>query len=87
MDSNVVFGISASGLIDPRPNDSMGMMLSWVHLTQPGLPHAYELATEIFYKFQITPWASLKPSFAYIASPSGTLPDAAVVTVRAEIDF
>lgn len=87
-DQHLALGVSAKGFVPGRPDDSIGAMGSWVHLSaQPALVHPFELATEAYYKMQITPWASLKPSFAYIASPGGRHPDAAVVTIRAEIDF
>jgi porin len=88
MDQNLAFGLTARPLARYRPKDLMGVMTSWVHLpAQPGLQHPFEMASEIFYKVQITDWASIKPSFAYIANPSGKHPDAAVLTVRAEVDF
>ena len=63
-------------------------MASWVHLpAQPGLLHPFELALEAYYKIQLTDWAAIKPDFQYIVSPSGMVPDAAVLTVRVEIDF
>lgn len=45
------------------------------------------LAVEACYKIKITDWTAIKPDFQYIFSPSGMVPDAAVATVRVEIDF
>ena len=88
MDASLALGISGKGFIPARPGDAFGLIGAWTRLPeQPGLLHPFELATELYYKFQITPWASLKPSFAYIFHPSGINPDAAVITVRAQVDF
>jgi porin len=87
MDENLALGLTATGFVPSRPDDCCGICASWVHLPSPGFNHPYELATEIFYKIQLTPWASLKPDFQYIVSPGGVQRDAAVVTIRAEIEF
>ncbi len=88
MDRSLAAGIAASGFMPGRPDDSMGALCSWVRIPpQPGLLHPFEMAAEVYYKIHLTPWASLQPDFQYIVNPSGKHPDAAVVTVRAEIDF
>jgi porin len=83
-------GIMARGFVPARPEDSLGVMSSWVQLAGPReepLQRPGEWATEVYYKVQLTSWASLTPSFAYITSPSGLHPDAAETTLRLEIDF
>jgi porin len=88
IDQSLMAGLNAAGFVPGRPDDEMGVLCSWAHLpAEPGLLHPFEMASEIYYKIQVTPWASLKPDFQYIINPSGKRADAAVVTVRAEIDF
>jgi porin len=88
MDQSLTLGIVASGFVPGRPDDAVGALCSWVHIpAQPGLLHPFEMTTELFYKIQITPWASLKPDFQYIVSPGGMQRDAAIVALRAEVDF
>jgi len=88
MDQALTFGAVATGFVPGRTDDAVGVLCTWAHMpAQPGLLHPFELATEVFYKFKITPWASLKPDFQYIVNPSGRQRDAAVVTLRAEVDF
>jgi porin len=90
MNLGLTAGITASGFIPSRPDDVVGLLSSWVQLTAPPddlLMSSGEWATEAFYKLQITDWASLKPAFTYIASPSGWYPDAALATLRIEVVF
>ena len=46
-----------------------------------------ETAIEIFHKFQLSPWLSLKPVLQYIFNPGGDGRDAIVVGARVEIAF
>jgi len=86
---NLAAGITATGFIHSRPNDIVGLLTTWAHLspTTSPTPHHDETAFELFYKLQLTTWASLKPDLQYIISPSGKYPDALAFTLRAEIDF
>ncbi len=88
IDQQLCGGVAATGFIPSRPNDVIGSLVSWAHLpSQPLLNHHEEIEFEAFYKAQIFPWFSLKPDFQYIVNPSGRFSDAAVFTVRAEVDF
>jgi porin len=88
IDEQLGGGLAATGFIPSRPNDILGLMVSWAHLpAQPDISHRDETVTELFYKLQLFKWFSLKPDFQYIRTPSGRYPDAAVITLRAELDF
>ena len=90
MSQSLTLGINATGFVPSREGDSFGVMTSWVHLPgQDGVTqiHPFEWATEVYYNIQILPWASIRPAFDYIVSPSGIHPDAAVGMVRVEVDF
>lgn len=41
----------------------------------------------MFYKLQITSWASLMPDLQYIIHPGGQYPDALVGTLRFTVNF
>ncbi|MGN6367989.1 MAG: carbohydrate porin [Phycisphaerae bacterium] len=86
---NLAAGIAATGFIPSRPHDSLGLFAADAHLSefQSHTPHHHELALELFYKLQLTPFFSLKPDLQYILSPAGQSPDATVLTLRAELDF
>ena len=48
-----------------------------------------ETAIELYHRFQLTPFLSIKPDLQYIANPGGSpgVADALVATVRVEIVF
>ena len=80
-------GLVYSGLLPTRDTDSMGLMMSHVSLSgrvQSLERRSSETAIELFYRFQITPFISLKPDFQYIVNPGGAAQDSFVVGLRAE---
>jgi carbohydrate-selective porin OprB len=88
MDEQLGGGFAATGFIPGRPNDILGALASWSHLpAQPFIYQREELVIEAFYRLQLLRCFSLKPDFQYIISPSGRYPDAAVITLRAQLDF
>jgi carbohydrate-selective porin OprB len=77
-----------------------GLMGSWTLFTdsagitalgtQYGLPSSLggsEKNIEAFYKFQITPSFSIQPDVQWIGTPSGSLDNALVGSLRFQIDF
>lgn len=84
-------GVQWVGLIPERDSDVVGLMASYAALSDEpgaGFTDDTELAVELFYKAQITPWLSLKPDIQYIANPGGAgLDDAWVTTLRLELIF
>ena len=93
-------GVTFAGLVPGRPNDSFGVMGSWTLFadnpgftalgTQYGLPSTpggSEKNIEAYYQFQITPSFSIQPDVQWIGTPSGSLDDALVGTLRFQIAF
>jgi porin len=87
VDGSFTGGLSAKGFVPGRADDVVGALAAYVHLPQKTLREEREMAFELFYHCQLLPFVALKPDFQYIVSPTGTYPDAAVVTLRLQIDF
>lgn len=82
-------GVAWNGPWSARPEDSVGFYASHVGLSgDAGFTHD-ETVFECFYRFQVTPWASVKPDLQYIVRPGGgsDIDDALVAGVRFEISF
>jgi len=87
----VGLGLSAVGLLPSRNRDATGIYLTWANTSRAagaGL-NRNETALELFYKYQVTPFFSLKPDVQWIRYPGGqALPDRAwVATLRVIILF
>ena len=81
-------GLAWTGLLPCRPRDVAGVSPQYARLSPgAGLPHDYELAFEVFYKVQLTPWSSLQPDLQYIAHPGGQYPSALVGTLHLKVIF
>ncbi|MCS7304829.1 MAG: carbohydrate porin [Thermoguttaceae bacterium] len=78
-------GILYRGLFPGRDNDSVGLAV--FHLLHNLGGTGRETATELFYKYQFTPWMTLQPVLMYIASPSGIYRDSFVVGLRFQVVF
>ncbi|HVX85859.1 MAG TPA: carbohydrate porin [Phycisphaerae bacterium] len=87
IDANLSLGLTATGFIPQRPDDSVGILAAYVHLPTRGLSEDHEAAFEAFYHCRLLPCLELKPDLQYILSPSGQFPDALVATFRIQIDF
>lgn len=91
IDHHISAGATWTGAIPSREDDVLGFMGSYVHFTDnpaAGFSKDYEAALECFYKFQFTPWFSLKADLQYVLNPGGNGNDDAVVgTLRAEFAF
>ena len=84
-------GVFLQGTFDGREDDSTGFYVSHVILSDEvgsGFTED-ETALELFYRFQLTPFFSLKPDLQFITNPGGVngVSDATVFTLRGEITF
>ncbi len=80
-------GIFCSGVVPGRDDDSFGLGVFHVALSdEGGFAEGEETAVELFYKAQLTGWLSIKPDVQYISNPGGTTNDDAVaVGIRFEL--
>jgi porin len=78
-------GLTYRGAIPSRNTDLIGLGLASAGFSAAGTDR--ENAVELFYKTQITPWASVQPDMMYIANPSGAGRDAFLIGLRTEIVF
>jgi porin len=89
--ASVAGGVTFSGFVPTRPDDAIGLMIAWAHLNQlassPAGTKSFEVATEAYYKCQLTPWASIKPAFQYITHSQADQQDMMLFVVRVEVDF
>lgn len=72
-----------------RSDDALGLYVSHAALSsEAGFDHD-ETVFEVFYRWQLTPWASVKPDIQYILRPGGDpdIDDALVAGVRFEVSF
>ena len=84
------FGGQYVGLIPTLDEDITGFGMYHVSLSgrvQSLEDRHSETAVELFHKFQITPFLSLKPDFQYIVNPGGDGRDALVAGIRMEMTF
>lgn len=93
-------GVTARGLVPGRPDDSLGLMASTTLFTRdpgisplgtayglPGGTGGSEINVEAYWRIELTPWCALQPDVQWIRTPSGTLDDALVGTMRIEMAF
>lgn len=89
---HVGVGLEWTGPSASRPDDACGLGLSWGGFSDAagaGLRGDGELAVELFYTLQVTPWLRLKPDVQWIHDPAGVAgaDDALVLTLRTAITF
>jgi porin len=88
---HVGLGAEWKGALPMRKNDVTGLYASWAVLTDrpgAGFTQRSEVALELFYKVQLTPWLSVKPDLQYLINPGGVgRNNALVATLRLEITF
>ena len=74
-----------------RPHDVLGLGATIVHFTRfaDADNHGSEIDVGPFYKFQVTPWLSVKPDLQVIRNPGGLRRSRAVLagTLRMEVEF
>ena len=92
-------GINYTGLIPGRDEDTFGVGLAFVRISDDvrraeraagaGIISDYELALEVTYEFLLTSWWSVQPDFQWIQHPGGSraLDDAFVLGLRTRITF
>ena len=88
------FGVGATwtGLGRWRPDDVLGAGVAWVRfrdVPNDGIRGGGEVATELFWRAQVTSWLWLIPDLQWIHDPFGApdVPDAFVLTLRLEATF
>ncbi len=83
--------LTYQGPIPSRDNDTLGLGITYAKLSNKpgaGFTQTNEAAFELFYKFQLTPFFSIKPDIQHITNPAGTnTPNATVFSLRAQITF
>jgi porin len=88
VDHHASLGVLVSGPWASRAIDTTGAMVTWVDLSDRDAAgySRNETAVELFYRFQLTPFLSLKPDLQLIDDPGGTDDDTVVVgTLRLEV--
>lgn len=92
-------GINYTGLIPGRDEDTFGLGVAFVRISEDvrgaeraagtGINSDYELALEVTYEFLLTSWWSVQPDFQWIRHPGGSraLDDAFVLGLRTRITF
>lgn len=91
MEVDTFYGASFEwfGPVDGRDDDIVGLGIYQAKLSgDGGFEKDHETVYELFYKFQLNSWCSVKPDLQYIVNPGGSdNPDATVLGVRAEFSF
>ncbi|HUX83837.1 MAG TPA: carbohydrate porin [Chitinophagaceae bacterium] len=81
-------GLEWTGFVPGRPSDAIGLSIQHALLSPAPAQHdSFEMATEGFYKFQITKTINLQPDLQYIRHPAGRYPDAVVGTLQVNFNF
>ena len=90
-----MLGSQWEGLIDFRPNDTVGLLWAYNKFTSNDTlttsPGSSETILETFYNVQVTPWFLIQPDMQYISQPSPvstqSIPGAFVFTMRLTFIF
>ena len=85
-------GVVASGVVPGRSRDAVGLGVTTAKvglIADPVGAPGQELAVDLFYKFQVTGWFSVKPDIQTIVSPGGdrSRRTALAATIRLDIGF
>lgn len=84
-------GLTLNGTFDGREDDAAGAYVSWVGLSGEEIAgfSENETALEVFYKFMVTPFVSVKPDLQWFINPGGDpdVEDALVGGLRVEVTF
>ncbi len=90
-----MLGSQWQGLIDDRPNDTVGLLWAYNQFTGNNslttAPGSSETILETFYNVQVSPWFSIQPDMQYISQTSPdsaeNIPGAFVFTLRLTFVF
>ncbi len=82
-------GVAHTGLFETRDDDSTGIGFHWISFSDESDLNDDELTFEVFHKFQITRFFSIKPDIQYVHSPGGIREhdDAIVAAIRLALEF
>lgn len=82
-------GLVLKGMFADREGDAAGMYVSWVDLSAAAGFQENETGIEWFYRYQVTPFVSVKPDLQLFINPSGNpnIDDALVGGMRLEMVF
>lgn len=78
-------GLTYRGIVPRRDVDLLGVGIASARFSDPNTSRETDI--ELFYKVQVTDWATVQPDMVYISNPSGTGRDAFLVGLRTEIVF
>jgi carbohydrate-selective porin OprB len=82
-------GMSVAGPFVGRPDDLLGIGLSYAHLTSDpaaDFSKGSETAVEVFYRFRVTPHLAVRPEVRYVLDPA-TEDAAGAVVASVQLDF
>ena len=89
--SHIGAGLVGRGLVGGRPDDTIGVGVTFVGVAAPTPEDrgGREIAIEAFHRFALTKWVGLKPDVQFIKTPLGTPGRRVMVagTVRIEVVF
>ncbi len=90
VDRNAAVGLQRTGLFEGRDDDVVGIGLAWAGFAHDaGFGEDEELALELVWKVQVTPWLVVRPDLQYVVHPGGdpALDDAFVGMLRFDVTF
>lgn len=90
LDSHLSIGMQRTGLFEGRDDDVVGFAFSYVEFAaDAGFGEDEELAIELVWKVQATPWLVVRPDLQYVIHPGGdlSLDDVWVGMLRVDVTF
>lgn len=81
-------GVVWTGLFASRPQDEIGLGVSYAALAQPGgFPYSFEKEVEAYYQFKVLGGLTVQPNLEFWQHPNGSGPDATLFLIRAQYTF
>jgi porin len=90
VDAPITVAAVWKGTFASRKTDSVGLAWTWADVTGKDggtIRDPSEQVLELYYKAQLTPFASITPDLQYIINPGGNFGDALILGLRFVIDF
>lgn len=86
---SIASGFSWSGIFSKRPSDAVAFGASYYMFSSRKAGQNYEIALELAYTLELTPWMTIQPDLQGVIRPSGTgdIPSALVMGFSTEIVF